>query len=259
MLEFLKTVQSYLNRYINASELVEALKQIDTSGMPIDEQSDYLVLISRIQDAIAETDDKKDRLVNEEFAQLESSIKRMETIKQKTQNLPKEIEDYIERLYKKRTIARDNLRRWRKVGGILKESAYYRRVFSALSDFELLELIAADMRATYPVDIDRDRYNALVKVGIGWDKREWLWRLAFNYLKEPYDISPIAKYYLDMDDSYYLTELISIAGEKLDIDDIIAEVEKKDKKFIADFLQAEQIMNEYINEKQFKNLRARVD
>ena len=255
MIKILKIIQQYFNRYISSSELLEALEHIDAANVK-NKEPDYTKMISGIKNAIKTTDNEKDSLVNEEITKLEATIEEMEEIKQKSTDLPKEIENYISQLYNKRGMDRDNRKRWIKVSDTIRKSDYYQNTLNSLSDLELLELISDDIRAPYPMEISEGKYNDLVKTGIENDKREWLWRLAFNYSDEPYDITPIAQYFLDKNDCYYLTELISVVGDKLNIKDIIVAVSKKPQEFKDDFIQAEPIMNRYITKDQFESLKS---
>lgn len=84
-----------------------------------------------------------------------------------------------------------------------------------------------------PPQIDQEKFNDLVKVGIENDEREWLWRLAFNYNEKNKDFSLIEDYFIAKKDDYYLTELISAVSKDLDMKRLKEKViATKDKKFI---------------------------
>ena len=155
---------------------------------------------------------------------------------------------------KKRETPRDNTERWTKVSNAIKESNYYQKTLDALTDLELLELISEDIRAQYPIEISEEKYNALVGAGIEQDKREWLWRLAFNYSDKPYDANKIADYFLNKSDCFYLTELIYIVGNKLNIGAILNKVKEKDPEFIKKFIEAKPVIEKYITNEQLSSL-----
>jgi len=78
----------------------------------------------------------------------------------------------------------------------------------------------------------------LVKVGIEEDKREALWRLAFNYNGKNKDFSLIEDYFILKRDDYYLVELISAVEEDLNMDKLIEKILlTKDKKFINNIVK----------------------
>ena len=64
------------------------------------------------------------------------------------------------------------------------------------------------------------------------DKREWLWRLAFNYEKSNINFDSIVDYFIEKKDGYYIAELICAIGECLDIDVMIDKI--NDKELIED-------------------------
>ena len=85
-----------------------------------------------------------------------------------------------------------------------------------------------------PPQIDQEKFNVLVKVGVENDEREWLWRLAFNYNRKNKDFSLIEDYFIEKKDEYYLTELISAVPEDLDMKKLKEKVmATKDNNFIT--------------------------
>jgi hypothetical protein len=152
---------------------------------------------------------------------------------------------------------RDNFDRWTRICDAIKENKLYQKRFDEMTDEQLLELIAEDMRAPRPVPIDADQFNRLVEVGIKNDRREWLWRLAFNYFDKGFDYNQIADYYIKCLDSYYLAELISAIGYALDIDPIIDQISEQisDEGFIQDFIMSRPILTPYVTEEHFRILQ----
>lgn len=83
----------------------------------------------------------------------------------------------------------------------------------------------------------KEEINQKVLEYIKKDDRKGLWNLVFLYMeenKEIIDMSKISDYYIEKRDSFYICELISLAIEYLDIDDVINKIiATNDKEFIA--------------------------
>lgn len=102
-----------------------------------------------------------------------------------------------------------------------------------MNDLELLEFIAQCVCPPMVPNISDETFANLVKIGIKEDKRGALWRLAFNYKGKKKDFTPIAEYFIEKRDDFYLTELISAVQSDLNVSDLVDKVMKtKDKKFI---------------------------
>lgn len=96
-----------------------------------------------------------------------------------------------------------------------------------------MEFIAQYISVPIPPQIDQEKFDKIVKVGIENDEREWLWRLAFNYNEKNKDFSLIEDYFIEKRDDYYLTELISAVRDDLNMKKLKKKViATKDKKFI---------------------------
>ena len=63
--------------------------------------------------------------------------------------------------------------------------------------YELLEFIAQYIQVPYPPQLTQEEFESLVQVGIEQDKREWLWRLAFNYEKSNINFDSIVDYFIE--------------------------------------------------------------
>lgn len=124
-----------------------------------------------------------------------------------------------------------------------------------MNDLELLNFITQYISVSLPPNIDQEKFNDLVKVGIKEDKREALWRLAFNYKMRKMDFILIENYFIDKRDDYYLLELISAVNEDLNMDKLIDKVvATKDKKFIMNCaIQAKKLY--LISEEDYEKLR----
>lgn len=256
IMEFLKLCQKYFNRYLNAEDFLKNLKALD-KDLNKNEKASFDALTTSVEEIIRETNDDSDELIEQELKQLEASIKQIDDILKKSKKVPPELKDELARMRKDAKRPRDNFDRWTRICDAIKENKLYQKRFDEMTDEQLLELIAEDMRAPRPVPIDADQFNRLVEVGIKNDRREWLWRLAFNYFDKGFDYNQIADYYIKCLDSYYLAELISAIGYALDIDPIIDQISEQisDEGFIQDFIMSRPILTPYVTEEHFRILQ----
>ena len=117
----------------------------------------------------------------------------------------------------------------------------------------MLLLIRLTEKKETKIDYDElNFYEALEK-----DKREWLWRLAFNYERQDINFDGIIDYFISQKDGYYLTELISAIGESLDIDKIIDKI--NDKELINYLKEEKSIISKHVSEAQFNRLISKLE
>lgn len=146
----------------------------------------------------------------------------------------------------------DSYKRWHTITECIKKNDYYNACFHQLSKYELLEFIAQYIQVPYPPQLTQEEFESLVQVGIEQDKREWLWRLAFNYEKSNINFDSIVDYFIEKKDGYYLAELICAIGECLDIDVMIDKI--NDKELIEDLKGRKSVLDVYVSEEQFQKL-----
>ena len=133
-------------------------------------------------------------------------------------------------------------------GGIslLEKLKVDRVIFGSESDnIEDLQIIAK-------TQLNNEEFDKLVKVGIEKDKREWLWRLAFNYERSNLNFDSIVDYFITKKDGYYLVELICAVDKCLDIDRIIDKI--NDKDLIEDLKNRKNVISSHISNEQFNRL-----
>lgn len=146
----------------------------------------------------------------------------------------------------------DSYKRWHTITECIEKNDYYNACFHQLSKYELLEFIAQYIQVPYPPQLTQEEFESLVQVGIEQDKREWLWRLAFNYEKSNINFDSIVDYFIEKKDGYYLAELICAIGECLDIDVMIDKI--NDKELIEDLKGRKSVLDVYVSEEQFQKL-----
>lgn len=227
----------YINRFINSDELLESLKELDLNNFSKEEKISINKLIDDIKIIKYKTANEIDEIEKNRLETIERIVSNINIILE-SDNLEKDLREKIE--HRKEYLLEDKKKV--KDGGKLYESIYIlladnkliNHYWESINDYELLEFIAQYISVPIPPQIDQEKFNDLVKVGIKNNEREWLWRLAFNYNRKNKDFSLIEDYFIEKKDSYYLTELISAVREDLDMKNLKEKVlATKDKKFIT--------------------------
>ena len=227
----------YINRFINSDELLESLEELDLNNFSKEEKISINKLIDDIKIIKDKTANEIDEIEKNRLETIERIVSNINIIL-KSDNLEKDLREKIE--HRKEYLLEDKKKV--KEGGKLYESIYIlladnkliNHYWESINDYELLEFIAQYISVPIPPQIDQEKFNDLVKVGIKNNEREWLWRLAFNYNRKNKDFSLIEDYFIEKKDSYYLTELISAVREDLDMKKLKEKVlATKDKKFIT--------------------------
>lgn len=227
----------YINRFINSDELLESLEELDLKIFSKEEKISINKLIDDIKIIKDKTANEIDEIEKNRLETIERIVSDINIILE-SDNLEKDLREKIE--HRKEYLLEDKKKV--KDGGKLYESIYIlladnkliNHYWNLMNDYELLEFIAQYISVPIPPQIDQEKFNDLVEVGIENDEREWLWRLAFNYNRKNKDFSIIEDYFIEKKDSYYLTELISAIPEDLDMKKLKEKVlATKDKKFIT--------------------------
>lgn len=227
----------YINRFINSDELLESLEELDLNNFSKEEKISINKLIYDIKIIKDKTANEIDEIEKNRLETIERIVSNINIILE-SDNLEKDLREKIE--HRKEYLLEDKKKV--KDGGKLYESIYIlladnkliNHYWESINDYELLEFIAQYISVPIPPQIDQEKFNDLVKVGIKNNEREWLWRLAFNYNRKNKDFSLIEDYFIEKKDSYYLTELISAVREDLDMKNLKEKVlATKDKKFIT--------------------------
>lgn len=227
----------YINRFINSDELLESLEELNLKNFSKEEKISINKLIDDIKIIKDKTANEIDEIEKNRLETIERIVSNINIILD-SDNLEKDLREKIE--HRKEYLLEDKKKV--KDGGKLYESIYIlladnkliNHFWESINDYELLEFIAQYISVPIPPQIDQEKFNDLVKVGIKNNEREWLWRLAFNYNRKNKDFSLIEDYFIERKDSYYLTELISAVREDLDMKKLKEKVlATKDKKFIT--------------------------
>lgn len=227
----------YINRFINSDELLESLEELDLNNFSKEEKISINKLIDDIKIIKDNTENEVDEIEKNRLETIEKYVNGIDRILQNN-NLENKLKEKFLKI--KQDLMEDKKKV--KDGGKLYESIYIlltdneliNHYWDLMNDYELLEFIAQYISVPMPPQIDQEKFNDLVKVGIKNNEREWLWRLAFNYNRKNKDFSLIEDYFIEKKDSYYLTELISAVREDLNMKKLKEKVlATKDKKFIT--------------------------
>lgn len=237
-MELINIVYRYLNRYINSEELVELLENIDKTKFSPEEQEDLAKIIENVQNVIATIPIEEDKYEVYLRTSRERILKKMEGIenfKFDNEKDKEKLKKTYQKLIKEREKVNDSGPRYYAMIDVLSNNSLYTKYYDNMTLEEILTYIAQYISVPLPPDITQETFDKLVQVGIKEDKREALWRLAFNYYSHHKDFSTIAKYFIKKKDAYYLVELICAVRDDLDMDNIINEViETQDRDFIVD-------------------------
>ena len=235
-MDLVSLMYKYINRFINSDELLESLEEIDLNNFTDEEKASIKKLIHNIKsikDKIPNEVDEieKNRLeINEKYVNGIDKILQNNTLENK---LKEKFLKIREGLLEDKKKVKDGGKLYESLFTLLADNDLINYYCDLLNDYELLEFIAQYISVPMPPQIDQEKFNDLVKVGIENDEREWLWRLAFNYNEKNKDFSLIEDYFIEKRDDYYLTELISAVREDLNMKKLKKKViATKAKKFI---------------------------
>ena len=235
-MDLVSLMYKYINRFINSDELLESLEELDLNNFTDEEKASIKKLIDdikSIKDKIPNEVDEieKNRIeINEKYVNGIDKILQNNTLENK---LKEKFLKIREGLLEDKKKVKDGGKLYESLFTLLADNDLINYYCDLLNDYELLEFIAQYISVPMPPQIDQEKFNDLVKVGIENDEREWLWRLAFNYNEKNKDFSLIEDYFIEKRDDYYLTELISAVRDDLNIKKLKKKViATKDKKFI---------------------------
>lgn len=235
-MDLVNIIYRYVNRFINSEELIRLLENIDETKFSESDFKKIKKLLEEVKKVIETVPIEIDQIEIKRMSSLNNILEKLEKAKSNDQN-SKEMKEFIEKKYSSLSKDKDEIRdsgpRYERLSELLLNNSVYINYYKKMNDLELLEFIAQNISAPMPPNIDQEKFENLVAVGIKEDKRESLWRLAFNYNGKKKDFTCIEDYFIEKRDDYYLTELISIVEEDLNMDALIEKViNTKDKKFI---------------------------
>lgn len=235
-MDLVNIIYRYINRFINSQKLINLLEDIDKTKFSKSEADEIEILLGEVKKVIETVSIEIDQVEIRRMASLNHILENLKKIKTNEKN-SKEAKEFAEDRYnsliKDKEAIRDSGPRYDKLYELLVNNSVHIKYCEKMNELELLEFITQYISAPITPNIDQATFNDLVTAGIKTDKREALWRLAFNYNRKKKDFTGIEDYFIEKRDDYYLTELISAVKEDLDIDNLVEKVlDTKDKEFI---------------------------
>lgn len=96
-----------------------------------------------------------------------------------------------------------------KIEELLLKSEYYISTAKTMSPMDVANMIGDLFYLECLPAIDQEFFDEMVDACVENGEKEYAWRLALNYDRR-FDMDKIETYFIDIKDSYYLAELISI-------------------------------------------------
>lgn len=96
-----------------------------------------------------------------------------------------------------------------KIEELLLKSEYYISTAKSMSPMDVANMIGDLFYLECLPVIDQEFFDEMVDACVENGEKEYAWRLALNYDRR-FDMDKIETYFIDIKDSYYLAELISI-------------------------------------------------
>lgn len=236
-MDLVTLMYKYINRFINSDELLKSLEELDLNKFTDEEKITINKLINDIKIIKDKTANEIDEIEKNRLETIEKYVNGIDRILQNN-NLENKLKEKFlkikQDLMEDKKKVKDGGKLYKNIYILLTDNDLINHYWDLMNDYELLEFIAQYISVPMPPQIDQEKFNDLVEVGIKNNEREWLWRLAFNYNRKNKDFSIIEDYFIEKKDSYYLTELISAIPEDLDMKKLKEKVlTTKDKKFIT--------------------------
>ena len=207
-MDLVNIIYRYVNRFINSAELTKLLTNIDKSKFSENENREIEELLEKVKKIIETVPIEIDQVEIRRMASLNHILEDLEKIKTNEKN-SKEVKEFAENRYNNLVKDKENIRdsgpRYEQLYELLVNNPVYVNHCRKMSDLELLEFITQYISAPVTPNIDQETFDDLVSAGIEKDKREALWRLAFNYNGKKKDFTRIENYFIDKRDDYYLT------------------------------------------------------
>ena len=250
--DMLNICYKFFNRFITADELIEQLSSIDKTNLSKNDIEETNKLIINIKKIVKDIPNEEDEYIVKKKENINKLINKFKKNSNDNDNINEFIKHHIENLEKEYEKEIDSQERWSSITNYITKNKYFNKLFDKLTDYELLEFIAQNIQSPLPPNLTQEEFDKLVKVGIEKDEREWLWRLAFNYENKGMNFDEIADYFVNKKDGFYITELISVVGKNLNINNILDKI--NDKKLIEDLKDRKEIISSHVSDEQFDKL-----
>ena len=193
-MELVNLMYKYINKFINSDEVVKELTNIDYSKYSLKEQDIIKKLLQDIKESKENILNEEDEVERERKRKLEELLNIFDKAINKG-NIAKDDLEMLKKqkrqLLKDKDEIRDGGKLYETIFELLTKNSLVNKYAKKMNDEELLDFITQYINAPLPPNLSQQDFDDLVKVGIKKDKREALWRLAFNYNRKGIDFSLI--------------------------------------------------------------------
>lgn len=240
-MELLNLMYQYLNRMINKKELLEEIKKIDLSNYSKEDTKEIKQLIENIEKIIKTIPNEIDEVEKKRIKEIDHILSILESGLENKKMQDQKVREFLEKRYqslqKERKRTCDGGRLYEELCNLLIQNKLIQQYDDRMSPKERLEFITQYISVPCPPILTQEEFEELVNVGIQEDKRESLWRLAFNYYQKQMDFTSIEDYFILKRDDYYLIELIVAVKKDLNMEQLIKKMlATKEKTFLANLV-----------------------
>lgn len=236
-MELVDLMYRYINKFINAPKLLEELKLINLDKFNDNEKAQIESLIKEVENIINTIPNEIDdiEIKRKEQAQrlansLSDALEKSDLDDETAEKLNKQYNS----LLRETEITKDGGKLYKALFETMTQNELVSVYAKKMNDKELLKFITKYIYAPFPPVLEQNEFDDLVSAGIEEDKRESLWRLAFNYNRKNKDFSKIEDYFIEVRDDYYLVELVCAVKEDLNLLKIVEKVKNtNDTEFIS--------------------------
>lgn len=139
----------------------------------------------------------------------EELLKDLNELKELYPKNKKTITKFITEINKIMSSSLSDIERDSKIEELILKSEYNIETAKTMSPMDVANMIGDLFYLEYLPAIDQEYFDEMVNACVENGEREYAWRLALNYDRR-FDMDKIETYFIDIKDSYYLAELISI-------------------------------------------------
>lgn len=257
-MDLVNLLYQYLNRFINSEELLARLKKINLTKYSKYEVIKIKELIKDLEKIIKEIPNAKDEVEEERL----KSINRI--LNSFTEDVMASLDEEGKKFVEKQKANLENDKKKVNDGGklydaiveLMDNNEIVNKYYDKMDSKELLAFITQYISAPITPALTQSAFDDLVRVGIEEDKREALWRLAFNYTNKNKDFTKIVDYFILKRDAYYLEELVSAVEESLDMEHLLKKVkETNDKEFINEIIRRGKDIDYLFSDEELKKIK----
>ena len=139
----------------------------------------------------------------------EELLKDLNELKELYPKNKKTITKFITEINKIMSSSLSDIERDSKIEELILKSEYNIETAKTMSPMDVANMIGDLFYLEYLPAIDQEYFDEMVNACVENGEREYAWRLALNYDRR-FDMDKIETYFIDIKDSYYLAELVSI-------------------------------------------------